>query len=200
MVKSCISRPKKYRKPAARAKPKLPAVITQAEIPPEQLQRFVHAVVNVANPLGEVTIKGEIRSHKACRRLPHFETLYNSGLIDRTIFVVLEWYAERLALASAGLTRCALSVSGGGGGVATITRSEVAMAASSDLTWARSFIPHAVINVFDAVMHDGDTFEQAGRRVYPKLSLDRAKRHASMNFKVAAYRLRLGIGHRVNAD
>ncbi|MBV8973174.1 MAG: hypothetical protein JO290_12885 [Sphingomonadaceae bacterium] len=199
MVKSCVSRPKKYRK--VQARPRLAPVIQQAGLPPEQLQRFVHAVVTVPNPLGEVTIKGEIRQHKAVRRLPHFETLYNAKVIDRTVFVVLEWYAARLALASAGLTRCTLAASGGGGGGgATITRSEVAVQANADLKWARSFIPHSVINVFDGVMHDDETFESVGHRCYPGLSRDRAKRHASMNFKVAAYRLRLGIGHVVNAD
>lgn len=162
--------------------------------------RFDHReleVVEVPNPYGEVTVRGEIRRHQAVRRTPHFEALYRSKVIDRHVFACLEWYADRLGLAHSGLIKCGLDVSGCGGGSAAnhISVTEAAMEARSDVDWARSFLPdNDIRKVFDGVMGEGETFERVGALVYPKISLDRAKRKASSAFKIAANYLLKGVG------
>lgn len=172
-------------------------VIKQALGNGARMDRGTFEVVEVANPHGEVIIRGELRRHKAVRRVPHFETLYRSKVIDRTVFVCLEWYAERLALAHSGLIKCGLDVSGSGGGSGFhhIPTTEAAMDARSDLDWARGFIPdNDLRQVFDGVMEDEASFAALGGRVYPGLCDDRAKRKASSAFKVAANYLLAGIG------
>lgn len=170
--------------------------------------RLVHGqyeVAEVQNPYGEVVIRGEMRRHKAVRRVPHFETLYRSKVIDRTVFACLEWYADRLALAQSGLIKCGLNISGSVGGSAFhhIPTAQAAMEARSDVDWARGFIPdNDLRRVFDGVMgsmeaEGGDTFETIGVQVYPSVCSDRAKRKASSAFKVAANYLLAGIGSRV---
>jgi hypothetical protein len=172
-------------------------VIMQADVPEAQRRRFVHEVATVANPYGEMMQDGQIKQHKACRRVPHFETLYRSRVIDKTVFVVLEWYANRLARAEGGLFKCGLDTSGTGGGSAGshIPTTMAAMEARSDVTWARGFIPWDLLPAFDGVMAMGETFEAIGARVYPHLCLDRGKRRASSAFKIAANHLLLGCGH-----
>lgn len=170
-----------------------------------RLDRGKYEVAEVQNPYGEVIIRGEMRRHKAVLRIPHFETLYRSKVIDRTVFTCLEWYAERLGLAQSGLIKCGLDVSGSGGGSAFhhIPTTQAAMEARSDVDWARGFIPDNDLRaVFDGVMgsmeaEGDDTFETIGVRVYPSVCSDRAKRKASSAFKIAANYLLAGIGSRV---
>ena len=184
----------------AKAAPAHP-LIMQADIPAAQRGRFVHEVAEVANPYGEFVQDGKMKRHKACRRVPHFETLYRSKVIDKAVFVVLEWYDGRLARAEGGMFKCGLDTSGGGGGTAQshIPTTQAAMEARSDVAWARGFIPYDLLPAFDGVMSAGETFEAIGARVYPSVCLDRGKRKASSAFKIAANHLLLGMGHRVGA-
>jgi hypothetical protein len=177
-------------------------IILQADIPAAQRGRAVYEVAEVVNPYGEVMQGGEMRRHKACRKVAHFETLYRSKVFDKTVFVVLEWYDGRLARAESGLFKCGLDTSGGGGGTAQshIPTTQAAMEARSDVAWARSFIPRDLLPAFDGVMQEGETFEAIGARVYSHLCIDRAKRKASSAFKIAANHLLLGIGHRVGVQ
>lgn len=175
-------------------------ILQQAISNGARLDRGTYEVADVQNPYGEVIIRGELRRHKAVRRIPHFETLYRSKVIDRAVFTCLEWYSDRLGLAQSGLIKCGLDVSGTGGGSAFhhIPTTQAAMEARSDVDWARGFIPDNDLRaVFDGVMDDGDTFEAIGVRVYPKVCADRAKRKASSAFKIAANYLLAGIGSRV---
>jgi len=170
-----------------------------------RLDRGKYEVASIENPYGEVIIRGELRRHKAVRRIPHFETLYRSKVIDRTVFACLEWYADRLGLAQSGLIKCGLDVSGSGGGSAFhhVPTTQAAMEARSDVDWARGFIPDNDLRaVFDGVMgsleaESDDTFETIGVRVYPSVCSDRAKRKASSAFKIAANYLLAGIGAHV---
>lgn len=175
-------------------------IMLQAVASGARLDRGTFEVAEVANPFGEVIIRGEMRRHKAVRRVPHFELLYRSNVIDRAVFACLEWYDARLAAANTGMIKCGLDVSGGGGGSPQhhIPLSQTALEGRSDVAWARGHIPDNDLRlVFDGVMEDGDTFEVIGARVYPQLCLDRAKRRASTAFKIAANHLLLGVGARV---
>lgn len=175
-------------------------ILQQAISNGARLDRGTYEVAEVQNPYGEVIIRGEMRRHKAVRRVPHFETLYRSKVIDRTVFTCLEWYSDRLGLAQSGLIKCGLDVSGTGGGSAFhhIPTTQAAMEARSDVDWARGFIPNNDLRlVFDGVMEDGNTFEVIGARVYPTLCSDRAKRKASSAFKLAANYLLLGMGQQI---
>lgn len=170
-----------------------------------RLDRADYEVAAVPNPYGEVMIRGELRRHKAVRRVPRFETLYRSKVIDATVFACLAWYAGRLAAAQGGLIRCGLDVSGAGGGSAFhhIPTTQAAMEARADVDWARAFVPdNDLRSVFDGVMgsleaEGDDNFETIGLAVYPYVCADRAKRKASAAFKIAANHLLLGIGSRV---
>ena len=174
-------------------------MIAAAGMTPEQRARARYEVAHVTNPMGEVIIRGELKRHKAVRRVPHFETLYRARVIDRHVFACLEWYAARAALASAGMFKCGLNTAGGSGGSAAthIPTTELTMMARSDLDWADSFIPADLLPAFRGVMVDGDNFEIVGRAIWPDLSIDTARRRASSAFKIAANRLLLGIGDKV---
>lgn len=180
-------------------------VIARAMANGALLNRGEFEVVQVVNPDGEVIIRGEVRRHKAVRRVPHFETLYRSKVIDRTVFACLEWYSERLGLAQSGLIKCGLDTSGSGGGSAFhhVPTTQAAMEARSDVDWARRFVPdNDLRRVFDGVMgsveeEGGDSFAIIGARVYAAISPDWAQRKASTAFKLAANHLLLGIGGRV---
>lgn len=171
-------------------------VIAQADIPQAQAARLVYAVTKVPNPLGEVTVQGEIRQHKACRRVPQFETLYRSKVIDEAAFIVLGWYSDRLGLATSGLFKSCLNNSGSGGGSATShTPASIASTeARADIAWARTFIRPALLPVFDGVMVEEESFAAIGRRLCPDLSEDWAKRRTSAQFKRAVTMLSEGIG------
>lgn len=171
--------------------------------------RLTHAdyeVAAVPNPHGEVVIRGELRRHKAVRRVPRFETLYRSKVIDDTVFACLTWYAARLAVAQGGLFRSGLDVSGAGGGCAFhhIPTTQAAMEARADVDWARRFIPPGggLRDVFDGVMGrldlvgDAD-FGTIGAVVWPDLHPDWAARKASKAFAIAANHLLKGAGPRV---
>lgn len=169
-----------------------------------QLARADYEVAAVPNPYGEVVIRGEVRRHKAVRRVPRFETLYRSKVIDDTVFACLAWYAARLAIAQGGLIRCGLDVSGSGGSAFHhIPTSQLAIEARADVEWARGFVPDNDLRaVFDRVMgsleaEGDDNFETIGRAVYPSLCVDRAKRRASKAFAIAANHLLKGAGPRV---
>jgi hypothetical protein len=178
---------------AARVHP----VIAQAALTPEQAARCVYAVAKVANPLGEVTVQGDIRQHKACRRVPMFETLYRSKVIDDAAFIVLGWYADRLGLAMSGLFKSALNVSGSGGGSANshTPASLAATEARSDIAWARSFIRPGLLPIFDGVMVEEESFAAIGRRLYPNLANGWRERRVSSEYKAAVQMLGEGIGH-----
>jgi hypothetical protein len=172
-------------------------LIVQADIPLAQRNRAIYEVAEVANPYGEVMQSGEMRRHKACRKVAHFETLYRSKVFDKTVFVCLEWYDQRLARAEGGLFKCGLDTGGGGTAQSHIPTTQAAMEARSDVAWARGFIPNDLLPAFDGVMAQGETFEAIGARVYSHLCIDRAQRRASSAFKIAANHLLLGCGHLV---
>lgn len=188
-----------------RKNPNMHPVMVRAISNGARLDRADYEVAAVPNPYGEVVIRGEVRRHKAVRRVPRFETLYRSKVIDDTVFACLAWYAARLAAAQGGLIRCGLDVSGAGGGSAFhhIPTTQAAMEARADVDWARGFVPDNDLRaVFDGVMgsldaEGDDNFETIGRAVYPSICADRAKRKASSAFKVAANYLLIGIGGRV---
>ena len=195
----------KGKRGAAHVAPKvrLHPVVQQARnagLPDVQLERFTHVVALVPNPYGEVTVKGDIRQHKACKRVPRFETLYRSKVIDYPTYAALEWYDGRLALAHSGLFKCGLDVSGGGGGngFGHAMKTVASVEARADVAWALGFVPGHLHAVLDGVMVDGETFEQIGRRLYPSLSEHRAKRVASTMFKEASAALLAGVGRRIN--
>ena len=170
-------------------------MIVQADIPAAQQARAVYEVADVANPYGEVMVGGELRRHKAVRRVAHFETLFRARVFDVSVFRVLAWYDHQLARAAGGMYKCGLDVSGGGSGAGHgVTTAEAAMQARSCVAWARNTIPADLLPAFDGVM-DGETFEQVGARVYGHLCLDRSKRRASSAFRLAANHLLLGVGH-----
>lgn len=172
-------------------------VLQRAIVNGAKLERGKFEVASVANPDGEVIIRGEVRRHKVVRRVPHFETLYRSKVIDRTVFVCLEWYSDRLGLAQSGLIKCGLDVSGGGGSAQHhVPLTIAATQARSDVEWARGFIPAPIRPVFDAVM-EGETFEVIGARVWSGLAERTARRKAASAFKIAANHLFLGIGHKI---
>lgn len=167
-------------------------------MPVAQQKAFTHEPADVANPYRTVDEIGVSRAHKACRRVPHFETLYRSKVIDKTVFVVLEWYAARLELAQSGLYKSCLDLSGGGGTAAShVPVSHAAMDALFDVSWAASCVPPDLLPILDAVVGEGLSFAELGRRFYPSLSVDRAKRKASLVFKLAANYLLIGCGRRV---
>lgn len=175
-------------------------VIAQADLTPEQRMRFVHEAKAVANPYGEVTQGGKLaRAHVACRRVPHFETLHRMGVIDRTTFIALEWYADQWAAANAGLFKSLLDTAGSGGGSAAshVPVAQAAMMARSNIKWARMFMSADLLPVFDGVMELGETFEQVGVRVYAALSTERARRKASEAFRIACAQLLIGIAAQI---
>lgn len=180
--------------PVAVPAPTIHPLIAQANITAEQCGRYQHVVAEVANPYGEVMQRGEFRRHKAVKRLPHFEALFRAKVFDRTVFTALQWYDEQYSAAAAGMFKCGLDVAGGGSSSSHIPTSEMAMQARSNVEWALDFIPPALRPVFIAVMHEDETFDEAGRRLFATLSTDRARRRVSSEFKLAANHLLLGIG------
>ncbi len=100
---------------AAPVRPLHPMIV-QADIPAAQQARAVYEVADVANPYGEVMVGGELRRHKAVRRVAHFETLFRARVFDVSVFRVLAWYDHQLARAAGGMYKCGLDVSGGGSG------------------------------------------------------------------------------------
>lgn len=175
-------------------------LIAQAASNGARLTRGTYEVTPVQNPYGEVVIRGEVRRHKAVRRVPHFETLYRSKVIDRTLFLCLEWYADRLALAQSGMFKCGLDISGSGGGSAFthIPTTQAAMEARSDVDWARGYIPGDCVAAFDAVMVEGETFIDCARRLcasrYIRLSVQRARLQLRDQFVRAAEALAGAVG------
>lgn len=166
------------------AKPRVDEVVLLADLPAAQRERFAYEPTMRPNPLGEVTIKGEIRRHKVCRRIPQYELLFRAKVFDKQVFTALEWFDDRLALAEKGMTKCALNVTGGGGG-GRVSFDEAAAAARSDVDWARREMGTA-LPVFDAVMIEGLTFAAIGVARWPRLQPDWARRRAANDFKAAA--------------
>lgn len=183
---------------AARPVERLHPMVEAADIPAAQRARSTYAVAAVPNPYGEFLQNGVIKRHKVVRRVPAFETLYKCKVIDRAVFDALEWYDERLALAESGLFKSGLDNSGGGGGSAFhhIPTTEAAMEARSDVDWARGFIPASVLPAFDGVMSAGETFEQIGATLWPRLAARTSRRKASSAFMIAANYLYSGIGQK----
>lgn len=180
------------------AKPLHP-VMQQAISNGARLEHGLFEVTPVPNPHGEVVVRGEIRPHEAVRRVPRFETLYRSRVIDRVVFTVLEWYAARLALAKSGLYRSALDTTGRGGGspFAHLPAGAAAISAREDIDWARGFIPADLRAAFDGVMEQEESFAAIAARLYPWLSPDSGQRRVSVEFKLAANYLLKGAGPRV---
>ncbi len=200
MGKATGRRGRAARKPAPAAR--MHPVVEQARnagMPDAQFQRFVHVVAPVPNPYGEVTVQGEIRQHKACRRVPHFETLYRSRVIDYPTYAALDWYAGRLGLAHSGLFKSCLDVSGSGGGSVFShgPKSAASVEARSDIDWALRFVPADLHAVLNGVVLDGETFEALGSRLHPALSPSRARHKAAASFRAAAAALTVGIRHRI---
>lgn len=166
-------------------------LILQADVSREQRSRAAYEVALVPNPYGEVIVNNEPVRHKAVRRVPHFETLYRSKVIDRVLFACLEWYADRAELANSGLIKCGLDVSGGGGAATShVPINEAAAGARSDLDWARRHIPRDCLQAFDSVMVDGVSFIESARRIcanrYVRTSVERQRRVARAQFVKAA--------------
>lgn len=179
-----LTRPKQAER---QAKPRIDEVVLQADLPTSQRERFAYEPTMRPNPLGEVTIKGEIRRHKVCRRIPQYELLFRAKVFDKTVFAALEWFDDKLAMAEKGMTKCALNVTGGGGPGGT-TFDEAAAWARSDVDWARKHIGDT-LPVFDAVMLQGESFTAIGLARWPRLSPDWSKRRAARDFKTAATKL-----------
>lgn len=174
-------------------------LIVQAASNGAQLHRGAYEVAPVPNPYGEVkTRDGDVARHKAVRRVPHFETLYRSKVIDRPVFACLEWYADRAELAQSGLIKCGLDVSGGGGAATShVPINEMAAWARRDVDWARGLIPRDCLSAFDSVMVDGVSFIESARRIvaqrYVRTSVERQRRVARQQFVKAAMALAEGV-------
>jgi hypothetical protein len=169
--------------------------IAAVDMPAAQAERFRHEVKAVPNPTGEVTIKGEIRQHKACRRVPIWQSLGGTKGIDKPVMLALEWYDERLGLAYSGLFKCGLDTSGSGGShFSHVPASVAAVDARADVDFAHGFIPPDLCIILDRVMVDGETFEQIGARMWPTQSERTQRRKASTSFRLAANYLLLGVG------
>lgn len=157
-----------------------------------RLDNGTFEVAKAPNPYGEIIIRGEVRAHKVVRRVPQHELLYRHRIIDRRLFVALEWYSKRHAAAEAGMIKSGLNVGNGSGGTAQhhIPTSEVAMFARSDVAWAQSAISPAHIEAFVAVMHKQESFIECARRLcanrYVRLSVERARRNLKEDFVKAA--------------
>lgn len=178
----------------------MPDVIVATAMPEAQLLRFVHVVDTVPNPYGEVTVRGEIRQHKACRRLAHYQSLYRAKVIDQPTYAVLDWYAGRLAVAYSGLFRSSLAVSGlaGGSVFSHVPATAASLQARVEVAWALSFVPPDLHAVLNAVMLEDATFETLGPRFYPDLSAERSRRKVAERFRAAAAALLVGVGPRLN--
>lgn len=180
---------------ASAAPVRVPDVIAQAALTPEQARRFDHVVAKVSNPLGEVTIAGDIRQHKACRRVPQFETLWRAKVIDDAAYIVLGWYWRRLGKGGSGLFKSCLDMTGGR---AVHTPSTVD--ARADIDWARSFVRPGLLPVFDGVMADEEPFAEVARRLYPALAIGWAQRRVSAEFKAAVAMMCEGVGNRIRLE
>lgn len=179
-------------------------LIVQAAGNGAQLTRGEYEVASVPNPYGEVVVRDELVRHKAVRRVPHFETLYRSKVIDRQMFACLEWYSDRAELAGSGLIRCGLDVSGSGGGGsahAHIPTGEAALWARRDVDWARGLIPRDCLAAFDNVMTEGVSFIESARRIcadrYVRTSVERQRRVAREQFVKATQALVIGVLPRI---
>lgn len=202
MAKSAKRKNNKKRGAAGSSMGNVHPLIAQAAGNGAQLDRGGYEVVPVPNPYGEVVIRDELVRHKAVRRVPHFETLYRSKVIDRQQFACLEWYAERAELAQSGLIKSALDVSGAGGSVHSHSPSnEVAVWAQKDVDWARSLIPADCLAAFDSVMLDGVSFIESARRIvsqgYSRTSVERQRKIAREQFGRAAAALTCGVLPRI---
>jgi hypothetical protein len=174
---------------------RLPDVIAQASLTPEQAARFDHVVSKVSNPLGEVTIAGDIRQHKACRRVPQFETLWRAKVIDDAAFIVLGWYWRRLGKGGSGLFKSCLDMTGG-----RAVHTPSGIDARDDIDWARSFVRPGLLPVLDGVMADEESFADVARRLYPALATGWAQRRVSAEFKEAVALLCAGVGNRIRLE
>lgn len=177
-------------------------LILQADLTREQAQRSAYEVAHVPNPYGEVIVRDDVARHKAVRRVPHFETLYRSKVIDRPTFACLEWYAERLEFANSGLIRCGLDTSGGGGAATShVPINEAAAWARRDVDWARGLIPRDCLTAFDSVMTDGVSFIESARRIvaqgYSRLGVTRQRQIGREQFVRAASALTRGVLPRI---
>lgn len=175
-------------------------LIVQADVPREQRERAAYEVSMVPNPYGEVIVNNEPVRHKAVRRVPVFETLYRSKVIDRPLFLCLEWYAANAELAVSGLIKCGLDVSGGGSGRTSAglhTASEASVMARSNIDWARRLIPPQYLAAFDDVMIDGNSFIESARRLcagrHVRVSVRRQRQVAREQFVKAAEALTEGV-------
>jgi hypothetical protein len=180
---------------ASAAPVRIPDVIAQAALTPEQARRFDHTVAKVSNPLGEVTIAGDIRQHKACRRVPQFETLWRAKVIDDAAFIVLGWYWRRLGKGGSGLFKSCLDMTGG-----RAVHTPSGIDARDDIEWARGFVRPGLLPAFDGVMADEETFADVARRLYPALATGWAQRRVSAEFKEAVALLCAGVGHRIRLE
>jgi hypothetical protein len=174
------------------------SLIVQADIPARQREINSYEIVQVANPYGEVMVRGEVRTHKSVRIKPAFREMYERRSFDRArvpakqIMAALEWYDDRLDLAQSGMIKCGLDVSGAGGSAAgsRIPVTEAAMWARSDVAWVRGLVPAHLRAAFDAVMVDGERFVETARRLhanrYVRVSVERARRNLAGQFIEAA--------------
>jgi hypothetical protein len=186
---------KKRNKPSNRSKTvatNVHPLIVTAVSNGAKLDRGTYEVAKAPNPYGEIIIRGEVRAHKVVRRVPQHELLYRHRIIDRRLFVALEWYFGRLGMAEAGMIKSGLNIGNSGGGSAQthIPTSEAAIAARSDIRWAQSAISTAHITAFLAVMHEQESFIECARRLhakrYVRVSVERARRNLKDQFVKAA--------------
>ncbi|MEO0033538.1 MAG: hypothetical protein RIS94_3296 [Pseudomonadota bacterium] len=169
-------------------------MIAQADIPAAQMARGEYDIAAVPNPHGEVYVNGALKQHRAVRKVPHYQTLYRAGTIDRQTYNVLDWYAARLSLAESGMFGCALSGEVGNRRAAgSVSIDHAAMQARFDVKWAAGEIGQGLFEVFDAVMRDELTFVEIARRAcahrHVRASVRTERRNQQRAFLKASKRL-----------
>lgn len=169
-----------------------PAVIAQANPTKEQRGRARYVEDKTVDPFGETLVQGKVKSHPVCRKQPIYKLLrVGNGFCTDTI-KVLDWYADRHAVASKGYTADSLTMMermGGGGSVMPIIESRAI--ARGDTDAAKSYIKSQLcLIVFEAVMEQERTFtELGGGNNDHEAVMIKA-------FKLAANHLLLGVGAR----
>lgn len=154
----------------------LDPVMQQALANGAQLSRGEYEVVSVPNPYGEVMKDGNPVPQRSVKRKPQYELLRSRGVITKQQAGILEWYAERLALAGSGMVKNALAGNGGGSAGVGIPISEARMDALRDIDWVRGIIEvcdgegddgiraRSMLEVFDAVMAEEVSFKEIAKR------------------------------------
>jgi hypothetical protein len=149
------NKPASPRRLQAQHDKKLMSAAAMAGMPDSQRQARELALVDVPQIGSEATpIKETVR------RLTRIEKLARSGVLEPHMKLACEWYAECHGIGFDGSCRTSNfeGRSGGGdGSTSLLARSKREMMARDDYRWARSFIPAAYLEVFEAVIIRQDT-------------------------------------------